>query len=475
MQTTSSTSCNGSLSKPQKPIHHHITTEQQIIHLMLKSLSCVEEVIAAGVTADLFDGCHQRIVRSIFKLYEHGHRLTMDGYRNILIDLGKKARTKLPMSMEVFAKCQVQAYAVPDDLPGLIAMLFDHFVGRICSSALNKFTKDIEETDHIYAARNLVASITSHLEEVQSAQSGGLTLIGIDEVKAEPVDWLWERFIAKGAITLLTGLWKAGKTTLISILLKQMSQGGDIAGKIRPSQIIYVTEEGATTWRVRKDKYDISGSHLRLAIRPFSGKPSKAQWEGLLNDLAKEIEKSQVDLVVIDPLSMFMPCDDENDSAKMMSALAPLHKLTNAGAAVLIIHHPRKSGGMHGTASRGSGALPGFVDIILELERATELGVDNRRTLKGMSRFTDSFEVTLALENGTYVESSNRISSPHNPNILVLPETEEGALTAEQIAKITPGHISERQVRNIVKTCPQVERIGTGGKGDPYRYFRKDI
>src|SRR5216683_5632648 len=36
---------------------------------------------------------------------------------------------------------------------------------------------------------------------------------------ADPnVSWLWDGYLARGAVTLLTSLWKAGKTTLIAIL-----------------------------------------------------------------------------------------------------------------------------------------------------------------------------------------------------------------------------------------------------------------
>ncbi len=48
------------------------------------------------------------------------------------------------------------------------------------------------------------------------------------------------------------------------------------------------------------------------------------------------------------------------------AALVPLHAITEAGAAVVIVHHPRKSDGAQGTAARGSGAISGFVDIIAD-------------------------------------------------------------------------------------------------------------
>jgi len=49
------------------------------------------------------------------------------------------------------------------------------------------------------------------------------------------VNWLWGGYLAPGNVTLLTGLWRAGKTTLIAALLARMQAGGSLAGlAVRP-------------------------------------------------------------------------------------------------------------------------------------------------------------------------------------------------------------------------------------------------
>ena len=37
--------------------------------------------------------------------------------------------------------------------------------------------------------------------------------------------WLWNGYIARGSLTLLTSQWKAGKTTLLSGLLQRLGDG----------------------------------------------------------------------------------------------------------------------------------------------------------------------------------------------------------------------------------------------------------
>src|SRR5262245_33402532 len=40
------------------------------------------------------------------------------------------------------------------------------------------------------------------------------------------VSWLWHGYLARGGVTLLTSQWKAGKTTLLSVLLARLETGG---------------------------------------------------------------------------------------------------------------------------------------------------------------------------------------------------------------------------------------------------------
>ncbi len=55
----------------------------------------------------------------------------------------------------------------------------------------------------------------------------------------------------------------------------------------------------------------------------------------------------------------------------MLAALLPLQRLTNRGVSVLVQHHPRKRDTAAGLAARGSGALSGFTDVLVEMEVAS--------------------------------------------------------------------------------------------------------
>jgi hypothetical protein len=44
------------------------------------------------------------------------------------------------------------------------------------------------------------------------------------------LNWLWHGYLVPGRITLLTSLWKSGKTPLLAVLLAHMKAGGTLAG-----------------------------------------------------------------------------------------------------------------------------------------------------------------------------------------------------------------------------------------------------
>src|SRR5216684_207784 len=84
-----------------------------------------------------------------------------------------------------------------------------------------------------------------------------------NEIAAEhqrPVDWLWHGFVARHNVTLLTSLWKAGKTTLVALLLARRKTGGMLAGlAVKPGKSVIVSEETRAVWSERFRRYDFGG------------------------------------------------------------------------------------------------------------------------------------------------------------------------------------------------------------------------
>src|SRR2546422_167373 len=85
--------------------------------------------------------------------------------------------------------------------------------------------------------------------------------------------WLWTGYLAPGHITLLTSIWKCGKTTLIAALLSRMGAGGTLAGQaVAAGKAVIVSEESPQHWSTRATTFDF-GTHVGFLCRPFTGLP----------------------------------------------------------------------------------------------------------------------------------------------------------------------------------------------------------
>src|SRR5262249_16013394 len=125
-----------------------------------------------------------------------------------------------------------------------------------------------------------------------------------------------------------------------------------------------------------------------LYCRPFRGAPQPAQWLGMIDRLLALQAKHGIQLVVVDPLALFLPGRNESSAALMREALVPLRRLPDRGACVLLLQHRRKGVTPPGQAARGSGALAAFVDIIIEMDKCSRADSnDRRRRLRTYSRF----------------------------------------------------------------------------------------
>lgn len=216
-------------------------------------------------------------------------------------------------------------------------------------------------------------------------------LAGLRAQAAPRLRWLWQGYLAAGALTLLTSQWKIGKTTLLSILLARMKAGGDLAGlPITAGRAVIISEESSEQWLLRGRRLGLD-DHVGWFCRPFRGRPSLQQWQALLDRVAEAADERSVSLAVIDPLAPFFPGKSENDAAAMLDTLAPLQQLAARGLSVLALHHPAKKDQGDGPSGRGSGALLACADILVQMRWYRHVADDDRRRrLLALSRFDET-------------------------------------------------------------------------------------
>src|SRR5262245_56822303 len=209
--------------------------------------------------------------------------------------------------------------------------------------------------------------------------------------ESSDADWLWHGFVARGMVTLLTSKAKSGKTTLLTGLLQQMAKGGSFLDRpVTAAKVLYVSEESKKRWAGRQKRLRID-EYCELLARPFPRRPTPEQWDQLV-ELGMEMQATgKLDLLVIDSLTRFLPGSGAVDLSALFQMLDPLQLLTESGAGVVLVRHPRKRWSEEGMTARGHSALLAAVDVIVEQNYYGTLRSDEcRRTLFAVSRMPET-------------------------------------------------------------------------------------
>jgi hypothetical protein len=192
-----------------------------------------------------------------------------------------------------------------------------------------------------------------------------------------------------------------------------------------------------------------------------------------------------LDLVVIDTLATFQPGGNENSPGVMMDCLFPLGALKAEGVGVLLVHHPRKGPSPFGQADRGSGALPAYVDIVINQGWVgpPEDDQDRRRWLKALSRYQQTRKQAMLELTADGTDYVYRGTMPDAQSAvcweilrLVLQDVNT-RVTQREILEHWPEDFVKPDVGTVSRTLKRavaegrVAQQGTGRKNDPYRYW----
>jgi hypothetical protein len=302
------------------------------------------------------------------------------------------------------------------------------------------------------------------------------------------LSWIWHGYLASGRVTACISPAKSGKTTLLALLLARFGQGGQLAGlAVAPSRCLVVSEESANDWDARCKRLAI-GQHVQFLCRPFRGaRPTDAQWFSLLAQVETLHRQEALDLVVIDPLATLLPGYAETCAPRMLDCLLPLQDLARLGPAVWLLHHPAKGKRADGEAARGSSALTGFADILMEMTyRRRARSRDRRRRICAYSRYVETTRhliVELTADGADYLV---RTDDAGKALVQTWPElhdqlAEAGKkLTLQGILEQWPEDLDppDRSTlsRWLKRAADQgvILRSGSGLRGDPFHYWLQE-
>jgi hypothetical protein len=300
---------------------------------------------------------------------------------------------------------------------------------------------------------------------------------------AADVPWLWHGYLAPYHITLLTSQWRVGKTTLLSVLLARRAAGSLVGRPLRRGRTAVVCEEGDEYWRQRRRALDF-GDDVAFFCRPLEGgSPTRREWRGLIDSVARLGASDGVDLAVIDPLSAFLPRHSENHNELMRDALRALDRLQRQGMAVLLLHHPRKGLTLDGQAARGAGSLLSHADISVEMRPYSADDDDRRRVLWARSRFAATprqlviewaADGTDYLARGSVADEEFRASWER---LAAFFASAPDKLTRREVRALWPSGRDAPSEQTLWRWLERavaenrLRRDGTGHRNAPYRYW----
>jgi hypothetical protein len=264
-----------------------------------------------------------------------------------------------------------------------------------------------------------------------------------------------------------------------------MQQGGELAGlAVGRGRAFVVTEESPLDWDARCRRLGI-GPNVQFLCRPFQGaRPTEAQWFALVASLEKLHRSEGVELVVIDPLATLLPGYAETSAPKLLDCLLPLQALANPGPEVWLMHHPGRGKRPDGQATRGMSALPGFVDIVMEMSHYKRArSRDRRRRICSYSRYAETPRDVIIELNAAGTDYVVRTDDAGVtlvqkwPEVYHLLSNASNRLTQQEILDRWPvdGEAPDRSTlsRWLKRAAAQglIGCAGSGYRGNAFRYW----
>jgi putative DNA primase/helicase len=283
--------------------------------------------------------------------------------------------------------------------------------------------------------------------------------IMLSEVQAETVEWLWERRIPLGKITVLDGDPGLGKSVLTTDLAARVTTGRAMPYGFQKREsagvVILSAEDGA-------------GDTIRPRFDAAGGDPTKVVLLGTeemlaipedLGTIERAIKQVDAKLVIVDPIMAFMGEEvNPNSDKEVRRALTPVKQLAERlGVAVLIVRHLNKTpGGNH--LYRGGGSIGIIGAARVGLLVGPHPDDEDLRVLAGQKSNLGPFPESLKYRIETAENDSARVSYEGTvemkpQDLLKGPQDEEERSAADEARHFLRSVLAEgvRKESNSVK------------------------
>ena len=187
---------------------------------------------------------------------------------------------------------------------------------------------------------------------------------------------------------------------------------------------------------------------------------------------------------MIDTLAVWAGIENENDAGETTAAIETIrHSLADRGAAVVLVHHTRKGGGIAGEATRGSGAIAAACDVQAELTYYDAAdATDARRWLTVRGRILETTRLLVTYDTATHAYTVEDRSSEQNAELLAwldgvprVTEDPEG-MSQKDLEELWGIKAGAKRIKTLLgmTLLRQSDDLVKVGRGRERRYWRAD-
>ncbi len=296
------------------------------------------------------------------------------------------------------------------------------------------------------------------------------------------VPWVAYPVAYSGGVTVVAGPPKGGKSTLLGHLARCAETGEKFLGEfdVRPgTPLLLMTEEYGVPVVTKTKAFGLSA--MEVVQRSDA---VRAGW-GLADSLAaasRWVSNHDGAVVIIDTLAVWAGIENENDAGETTAAVETIrHALADRDAAVILVHHTRKGGGIAGEATRGSGAIAAACDVQAELTYHNPADpLDSRRWLTVRGRILETTSMLVEYNTASHVYSVVDSSNERNAALLSwvdgVPRDGDGMSSAqlEVLWGIGDGRKRIAELMRLTLLRRSDEKVKVG-RSFEWRYWRDDI
>lgn len=197
-----------------------------------------------------------------------------------------------------------------------------------------------------------------------------------DLYNEKSLPWLVKEVLPVGAFGMLYGNPSMYKSFCALDLAMSIATGSDWHGRpVTSGPVLFISAEGNTHLRYRIQAWEREHAAPRTSEIRFLTQSIAMGDATIVRNLLSLIEEEFNPLpvlVIIDTLARCFGSGDENAAQDMNRFVEGIDRLRERGITVLVIHHKTKNG----ADPRGSSALTGALDTMIEIARAEKMGKD---------------------------------------------------------------------------------------------------